>query len=51
MAGDFAGAMYESSWMPPHRFDKIENQPEIGGDSLIGVARQLAKLDLRSVTA
>jgi poly(ADP-ribose) glycohydrolase ARH3 len=45
MAGALAGALHGSSWLPRRWFDNIENRPGIGRDYLIGVARQLAKLD------
>jgi poly(ADP-ribose) glycohydrolase ARH3 len=49
MAGALAGALNRSSWIPRRWFDQMENQPGIGRDYLIGVAQELAKLDLRSV--
>jgi poly(ADP-ribose) glycohydrolase ARH3 len=49
MAGALAGAMHGSSWMPCRWFDQMENAPGVGRDYLIGVARQLAKLDLSIV--
>lgn len=51
MAGALAGALHGSSWIPCRWFDQMENAPGVGRDYLIGVARQLAKLDLRSVLA
>jgi poly(ADP-ribose) glycohydrolase ARH3 len=46
MAGALAGALHGSPWMPRRWFDPMENQPGIGRDYLIEVARQLARLDL-----
>jgi poly(ADP-ribose) glycohydrolase ARH3 len=51
MAGALAGALHGSSWVPRRWFDQMENQPEIGRDYLINVARHLAELDLRSLVA
>jgi poly(ADP-ribose) glycohydrolase ARH3 len=51
MAGALAGALHGRSWMPCRWFDQMENAPGVGRDYLVGVARQLAKLDLRSVSA
>jgi len=51
MAGALAGALHGSSWIPRRWFDQMENHPGVGRDYLIGVARQLAKLDLRFVAA
>jgi poly(ADP-ribose) glycohydrolase ARH3 len=48
MAGALAGGLHGSSWMPCRWFDQMENAPGVGRDYLIGVARQLATLDLRS---
>jgi poly(ADP-ribose) glycohydrolase ARH3 len=49
MAGALAGALHGTSWIPRRWFDAMENQPGVGRDYLIGVAQDLAKLDLRSV--
>jgi poly(ADP-ribose) glycohydrolase ARH3 len=49
MAGALAGALHGNTWMPSRWFDQIENEPGVGRDYLVGVARQLARLDLRSV--
>jgi poly(ADP-ribose) glycohydrolase ARH3 len=49
MAGALAGSFHGTGWLPRRWFDPLENQPGIGRDYLIGLARQLAKLDLRSV--
>jgi poly(ADP-ribose) glycohydrolase ARH3 len=49
MAGALAGALHGTSWIPRRWFDPMENQPGVGRDYLIGVAQELAKLDLRSV--
>jgi ADP-ribosylglycohydrolase len=51
MAGALAGALHGSPWMPCRWFDQMENAPGIGRDYMIDVARQLARLDLRSVVA
>jgi hypothetical protein len=51
MAGALAGALHGSSWMPCRWFDQMENAPGVGRDYLVGVARQLARLDLCSVVA
>jgi hypothetical protein len=48
MAGALSGALHASSWIPRRWFDPMENEPGIGRDYLIGVARALARLDLRS---
>src|SRR6266849_10697169 len=37
--------LHGSSWMPRRWFDQLENQPGVGRDYLINVARRLAKLD------
>ena len=49
MTGALAGALQGCSWMPFRWFDQMENSPGVGRDYLIAAARQLAKLDLRSV--
>jgi poly(ADP-ribose) glycohydrolase ARH3 len=49
MAGALAGSFHGSGWLPRRWFDSLENQPGVGRDYLIGVARRLAKLDLCSV--
>jgi poly(ADP-ribose) glycohydrolase ARH3 len=51
MAGALAGALHGTSWMPCRWFDQMENGPGVGRDFLIGVAGQLAKLDLRALVA
>jgi ADP-ribosylglycohydrolase len=51
MAGALAGALHGTSWIPRRWFDQMENQPEVGRDYLIRLARQLAKLDLRTLGA
>ena len=51
MAGALAGALHGTSWIPPRWFDQMENERGVGRDYLVSVARQLAKLDLRSVAA
>jgi hypothetical protein len=49
MAGALAGSFHGSGWLPRRWFDPLENQPGVGRDYLIGLARRLAKLDRRSV--
>ena len=51
MAGALAGALHGSSWIPRRWFEQIENQPGVGRDYLIAVARQLAQLNLSSVAS
>jgi ADP-ribosylglycohydrolase len=49
MTGALVGALNGKTWMPRRWFDQMENDPGVGRDYLVSVARQLAKLDLRSV--
>jgi poly(ADP-ribose) glycohydrolase ARH3 len=51
MAGALTGSLHGSAWIPRRWFDPMENQPGVGRDYLISLARRLAELDLRSVTA
>jgi len=47
LAGTLAGALHGTAWLPRRWYDMIENRPGIGRDHLVGLARQLATLDLR----
>ena len=51
MAGALAGALHGTAWIPQRWYDNIENEPGLGRDYIIHTARQLAKLDLRTVAA
>lgn len=51
MAGALAGALHGSSWFPRRWYDQMENQPAVGRDYLIGLARRLSGLDLHAVGA
>jgi poly(ADP-ribose) glycohydrolase ARH3 len=51
MAGTLAGALHGTRWFPRRWYDPMENEPGIGRDHLIEVARRLAALDLRTVAA
>jgi poly(ADP-ribose) glycohydrolase ARH3 len=51
LAGALAGALHGTAWFPQRWYNDMENEPGIGRDYVIEVARQLAKLDLRAVAA
>jgi len=47
MAGALVGALHGSSWIPARWYNNIENGTH-GRDEIVGLARRLAKLDIRS---
>jgi poly(ADP-ribose) glycohydrolase ARH3 len=47
MAGALVGALHGSSWIPARWYDNIENGVH-GRDEIVGLARRLAGLDIRS---
>ena len=49
MAGALTGALHGTAWIPQPWYDDMENEPEIGRDYITQTARQLAKLDLRTI--
>lgn len=49
MAGALAGALHGMDWIPNRWYQTMENQPGIGRDYLIDLARQLGMLNLLSV--
>ena len=48
MAGALAGALHGTDWVPNRWLHAMENQPGIGRDYLMDVARQLGELDLQT---
>ena len=46
MTGALAGALHGTAWIPARWYAALENDPGIGRDHLIVVARQVARLDL-----
>ncbi len=49
MTGALCGALHGAAWIPKRWFDNLENAPGVGRDFIIETAKQLAKLDLRTV--
>ena len=49
MTGALCGALHGAAWIPKRWSDNLENAPGVGRDFIIETAKQLAKLDLRTV--